>query len=324
MVDFDFKASAIDIFSSFNAFSALQKFAPIASKAVGKVTLGMKYTSYLDEHMMPRLTSIVGKGSFASDLIGLKGSTTFDRIGNALKTNVFDNMSLSRFGIDFEIRDGKLLVKPFEVSVGKAALVIGGEQGLDQSMNYTVGISIPRSELGAAANEPIDNLLSKAAGAGLSIDPLENLNIRAKVGGTFRDPRIGLDLNENTGNIKEALKEEVKQAVQEQIDHMEAEARAAAQAEVDKIMAAAQQEADLIRAKAAEAADIVRKEASANGEKLIAKAKDPISRQLATEGAKKIRQEGEDAAQKIIREADVKAEAVLKSAREQADKLLQP
>lgn len=324
MVDFDFKASAIDIFSSFNAFSTLQKFAPIASKAVGKVTLGMNYTSYLDEHMMPRLSSIVGKGSFTSDQIGLKGSTTFDRIGNALKTNAFDNMSLSRFGIDFEIRDGKLLVKPFEVNVGKATLVVGGEQGLDQRMNYTVGISIPRSELGAAANEPIDNLLSKAAGAGLEIDPLENLNIRAKVGGTFRDPSIGLDLNENTGNVKEALKEEVKQAVQEQIDNMEAEARAAAQAEVDKIMAAAQQEADLIRAKAAEAADIVRKEASANGEKLIAKAKDPISRQLATEGAKKIRQEGEDAAQKIIKEADGKAEAILKSAQEQADKLLQP
>ena len=39
-------------------------------------------------------------------------------------------------------------------------------------MNYTVGITIPRSELGAAANASIDNLISKATGAGLKVDPL--------------------------------------------------------------------------------------------------------------------------------------------------------
>ena len=91
------------------------------------------------------------------------------------------------------------MVNPFETKVGNATLLIGGDQGLDQTMNYTVGITIPRSELGAAANASIDNLMSKAAGAGLKIDPLENLNIKVKVGGTFNDPKIGLDLTENSG-----------------------------------------------------------------------------------------------------------------------------
>ena len=76
MVDFDFKASAIDIPAAFESFTILQKFAPIARKAVGKVSLGMKYTSFLDEHMMPRLNSVIGKGNFTSDVIGLKNSTT--------------------------------------------------------------------------------------------------------------------------------------------------------------------------------------------------------------------------------------------------------
>jgi hypothetical protein len=322
LVDFDFKASAIDIPAAFASFTTLQKFAPIASKAIGKVSLGMKYTSYLDEHMMPLLKSIIGKGNFTSDLIGLKSSTTFDKIGDALKTNAFDNMTLSKLGVSFDIRDGRLLVNPFETKVGKATILIGGDQGLDQSMNYTVGINIPRSELGAAANAPIDNLISKAAGAGLKIDPIENLNIKVKVGGTFRDPKIRLDLNENSGQAKEALKEEVMQAVQEQIDTKKEEARAAAQAEVDKLMAEAQIEADQIKAKAADAADVVRKEANANADKLVAKAKDPISKKLAEEGAKKIRQEGEATAQEIIKKADAEADAVLKAAREQGDKLL--
>ena len=323
MVDFDFKAVSIDIPAAFSSFTVLQKFAPIAGKAVGVVSLGMKYTSYLDEGMMPVLKSIVGNGSFSSDAIGLKNSIMFDKIGDALKSNVFDNMTLKNFGIDFDIRDGKLLVNPFETSIGKTTLLIGGDQGLDQSMNYTVGISIPRAELGSAANEPIDNLLSKAAGAGLKIDPMENLNIRVKVGGTFRDPKVGLDLNENSAQAKEALKEQVMEAVQEQIDTKKEEARAAAQAEVDKLMATAQAEADQIRQKAADAADIIRKEANTNADKLVAKAKDPISKKLAEEGAKEIRKEGEASAQKVIKEADTKAEALIKAARDEADKLLE-
>jgi hypothetical protein len=322
LVDFDFKASAIDIPAAVASFTMLEKFAPIASKAVGKITLGMKYTSLLDEHMMPLLNSIVGKGNLVSDLIGLKNSATFDKIGNALNSKAFDNMTLKKLGIDFDIRDGKLMVSPFETKMGNATLLIGGDQGLDQHMNYTIGISIPRAELGAAANAPIDNLMSKASGAGFKIDPLQNLNIKVKVSGTFKDPKIGLDLKDNSASAKEAIKEEVKQAVQEQIDTKKEEARAAAQAEVDKIMAEAQKEADLIRQKAADGADIVRKEANANADKLVAKAKDPISKRLAEEAAKKVRQEGDATAQKFIKEADLKAESVLSAAREQGDKLL--
>ena len=322
MVDFDFKATALDIPAAFTAFSALQQFAPIASKAIGKVSLGMKYTSLLDENMMPLLKSIVGKGNLASDLIGLKSSVTFDKIGNALNTNAFSHMTCKNLGVNFEIRDGKLMVNPFETKVGNATLLIGGDQGLDQQMNYTIGIVIPRSALGAAANAPIDNMMSKAAGAGLKIDPLENLNIKVKVGGTFKEPKISLDLNENSAQAKEAMKEQVKQAVLEQIDTRKEEARAAAQAEVDKIMSEAQKEADLIRQKAANAANVVRKEANTNAESLVAKAKDPLSKRLAEEGAKKVRQEGEAVALKLIKEADTKAESVLKAAQEQGDKLL--
>jgi cell division septum initiation protein DivIVA len=322
MVDFEFKATTLDIPSAFEAFTTLQQYAPIASKAVGKVTLDMSYTSYLDKQMMPRLNSVVSKGNFTSEVVGLRSSATFDKIGNALNTKAFENMTLKNLGIDFEIRDGRLIVNPFEVKTGDTRLLIGGDQCLDQTMNYTIGITIPRTELGAAANASVDNLMSKAASAGLKIDPMENLNIRVKVGGTFKDPKIGIDLKENTAAAREEIKAQVEQAVQEQIDKKKEEARAAAQAEVDKLMAEAQKQADAIRKSASDAADMVRKEANTNAENLVKKAKDPISKKLAEEGAKKVRQEGEASAQKIIKEADVKAEAVLNAAREESNKLL--
>jgi hypothetical protein len=147
MVDFDFKVSAMDIPQAFSAFTTMQKFVPIASKAIGKVSLDMRYISLLDAEMMPRLNSIIANGNLASDRIGLKNSATFDKIGNALNTKAFDNMTLENLGIDFDIRNGRLMVNPFETKVGDAKLLIGGDQGLDQTMNYTVGINIPRAKL---------------------------------------------------------------------------------------------------------------------------------------------------------------------------------
>jgi hypothetical protein len=323
MVDFDFKASAIDIPSAFNAFTTLQKFAPLAQKAVGKVSLNMKYSSFLDEHMMPLMKSIIGKGNFTSDQIGLKSSSTFDKIGKALKSSAFNNLTLSNLGVNFEIRDGRLMINPFETKMGSTTMLIGGDQGLDQTMNYTIAMTIPRSEFGTGANASIDNLISKATSAGLKVNPLENLNIRAKVSGTFSDPKIGLDMKENSKQAKEEIKAQVVQAVQQEIDQKKEQAKAAAQAEIDKIMADAQKQADVIKQKAADAATVVRNEANANAENLVKKAKDPISKRLAEEAAKKVRQEGEAGAQKILKEGDAKAESVLKAAKAQGDKLLQ-
>jgi hypothetical protein len=321
-VELDFKAITIDIPMAVKAFSTLQKFAPIADKAVGKVTLGMKYSSYLDPHMMPVMNSIVGKGNFTSNVIGLKSSAMFDKIGDALKTKAFNNMTLNNMGLNFEIRDGRLLVDPFETKMGNTTLMIGGSQGLDQTMNYAVGITMPRSELGSSANAVIDNLISKATSAGLKVDPLENLTIHAKVTGTFKDPKVGLDMKENSKKSKEEIKAQVMEAVKVEIDQKKEEARAAAQVEADKIMAEAAKQADLLKKNAEDAANIVRKEANTNADNIVKKAKDPISKKLAEEGAKQVKKEGEASAQKIIKEADAKAEAVLKSAKEQSDKLL--
>jgi hypothetical protein len=321
-VDLDFKATTIDIPMAVKAFSTLQKFAPIADKAVGKVTLGMKYSSYLDPHMMPVMNSIVGKGNFTSNVIGLKSSAMFDKIGDALKTKAFNNMTLNNMGIDFEIRDGRLLVDPFETKMGNTTLMIGGSQGLDQTMNYAVGITIPRSDLGSSANAVIDNMISKATSAGLKVDPLENLTIHAKVTGTFKDPKVGLDMKENSRKSKEEIKAQVMEAVKVEIDQKKEEARAAAQVEADKIMAEAAKQADLLKKNAEDAANVVRQEANTNADNIVKKAKDPISKRLAEEGAKQVKKEGEASAQKIVKEADAKAEAVLKSAKEQSDKLL--
>ena len=320
LVDFGIQANSIDIPSAYNAFGVIQKLAPIARIATGKVTIGMQYTSFLDEHMQPILNSIVGKGNLASSSIGITKSDVFSKLGDALKTKAFDNMILKDVNANFEIKNGRVYVEPFDTKMGQSNLVIGGDQGIDQSMNYNFKVKMPRSVLGDGANEAINNLYAQASAKGLNVTPSENINLDVKVGGTFSDPKISLGAKEGAkqsmSEIKEEIKEEVKEKVQEEVKKTVGD-------EAQKIMEQAEKEADIIRQQAREAAENVKKEANANADKLVKEAKNPVAKKAAEVTAKKMREEGESKANKMVKEADEKANKVIEEAKLKADKLNQ-
>jgi vacuolar-type H+-ATPase subunit H len=110
-VDFGIKAVNIDIPLAYEAFGILQQFAPIAKKAQGKVSVGLTYSSFLDETMMPKLSSIIGKGDLTANTIGLKSSDMFLAVGKQLNTKLFDNMAFNALGIKFELRNINMNVK---------------------------------------------------------------------------------------------------------------------------------------------------------------------------------------------------------------------
>ena len=321
LIDFNILATDIDIPSTFRAFSVLEKLAPIAKSATGKISLGMDYTSFLDEHMQPILKTIVGKGSFSSKQIGLIKSGTFTKIGDALKTKAFDNMTLNNVNVSFEIQNGRIFLDPFETKMGSTDLIIAGDQGIDQTMNYKMNISMPRSVLGSGANEALNNLYANAALKGLNIAPSENVNMNVTVGGTVTSPKVSIDLKDNVKQSAQAIKEEVKEKAMEELDKKKEEAKAFVNEQAQKIIADAEAEAAKVRAEAAKLADATRKESTANADKLVSEAKNPIAKKAAEVSAKKIKQEGEDKAKKIEQEADDKANKIIQEAKDRAAKL---
>jgi len=322
-VDFGIKAINIDIPAAYEALDLLQQFAPIARKTQGKVSLGLIYSSFLDKTMMPKLSSVIGKGDLTASTIGLKSSDMFLAVGKLLNTKLFDNMVFNDLRIKFELRNGRVFIDPFETKMGKSVFIIAGDQGIDQTMNYTVNMALPRAELGQAANSAINGLYSKASATGLSITPSETMNINAKVTGIFKDPKINLDLKDNVKQTTQAIKDEVTQAAKEELDKRKEEAKAATRAEADKILNEARKQADEIMKKSREVAEIVKNEAASSGEKLVKQATNPIAKKAAEQAAKKLNEEAVEKADQIIKEGDAKADALMKEAQARADKLLQ-
>jgi len=325
LVDFRIDASNIDIPKSFSAFDILGKIAPIASKASGKVTLGLSYSSLLTRNMKPVINTISGDGRLGSNQIGITGSDVFTAVGQALKTDALNNLTLNDVDLNFEIQDGILHVDPFETSMNDVTMIIGGEQSFDNTLNYSVSLSAPRQLLGME-NPAINNLYSQAASKGLTITKSETVDMLVKITGPMKNPQIKIDLKQNVNNAVEDIKENVKEAAKEVIEtkkeEVKEEVKKEAREEADKILKEAERQASQIKEEGRRAANVVRTEANTNADKLIKEAKNPVAKAAAEQTAKKMRQEGEEKARKIEQEANSKADKVLQDARTRADNLL--
>jgi len=180
LVDLSFNATGIDITKSFAAFDILGKIAPIASKATGKITLGLTYSSLLTSNMKPVMNTIAGNGRLQSDQIGITDADAFTAIGQALKTDALNNMVLKDVDIKFEIQNGSLHVEPFDTKMSDITMTIGGEQSFDNLLDYSINLSAPRQLLGLE-NPAVNNLYSQAASKGIQISKSETVDMLIKV-----------------------------------------------------------------------------------------------------------------------------------------------
>ncbi|MCK4750592.1 MAG: AsmA-like C-terminal region-containing protein, partial [Bacteroidales bacterium] len=197
-IDLSLDVRKIDIPEAFKSFVTVQKLAPVAESVTGKVSTKLVFTSFLDSTMMPVMNSIVGQGNLSSEIIQINNSKTFDKIGGILKSDKYKVITLEGVDIKYSIRNGRVYIQPYHTKIGNSDLIIKGDQGIDQTMNYEMKMKIPRSELGGTAQSAIDELSSLAANQGIKLDPGETLDVKFMVTGTFEDPKVRPMFEEGT------------------------------------------------------------------------------------------------------------------------------
>jgi len=333
-VEFDMDIVGIDIPSAFNAFNTVKKLVPAAEGLKGNVSTKFSFTSLLGEDLMPVTETINGYGRLQSESIQVVNSGTLDKISSALKLKKERSNTFKDLNISFKIIDGRIYVEPFKASLGTIDMVIGGDQGIDQTLNYLVKMSVPRASFGTGANQVIEGLAAKATAKGLKIDPGEKVNVDVKVTGTFTDPKIALDMRSSSENaikevkkqVEEKIKKEVekkKEEVKEKIDEEKEKAKEKVNAEADRILAEAEKRSQQVKDAAADAAEALRGESELRAKQLEEEAagKGMLAKVAAKKAAEKIRTEGDKKADKLVKEADDKAEKIMNEAREKVNAL---
>jgi hypothetical protein len=323
--DIDLKMKDVDIPTAFSALNTVQALAPVARYAKGTVSTDLHLTGALGKDMMPLFNVLDGRGALRTSTLALQGFPAMVKIADVLKIERLRNPMFDAVRASIEIHDGRLHVKPFDVRVGQATLGVVGSNGIDQSLDYTLHLNVPRSELGADANRAIAGIISRAGKTGIDLQAAEAVALDIKLGGTLTNPTVQTNLGDVVASVGENVKQAAQKELAERVDSVKQradsavdEARRKAQAEAERLIADAEQRAAAVRAEAQRLADGVRREGAARADSLVARAANPIAKAAARPVADRLKKEANDRADQIVREADKRANDLVAEARKQA------
>jgi len=313
-IGFGFNIQDFEVTKTANTFNTLKLLAPIFEKCSGNFSASIiYYNCLLNQNMMPDIKTINAHGNLRSKNIMLNNSEIIKKLGGLLKLGDLNSLALKDIDLSFKIENGKVEVKPFETNIKNIKTSIQGVQGIDQSIDYLVKFSFPKSELGDAG-QALNDLFAKAESAGLNINASEFISVNAKITGHVTNPKIELVLDKP--NVKNQAKEAVDKAKQEALQ--KAQIRAA------EIMAEADEKATQIKNSAKIAADKIRAEAEIQAKKIEEKASGQIKllQNAAKKAADTVRAEAEKKAKKIEDEAILQADQLLLKAKEESKKVI--
>jgi hypothetical protein len=331
-IDFGLNISNFDIQKTFNTFNTFSIIAPIGERARGRFSANFTLRSLLDQNLDPLLNTLAGSGRFQSSAVTVENSPALIGLADNLKLDMFRQFDVRDILVFFEFKDGGVEVQPFDVNFGRSNARISGKHSFDQSINYMMGLVIPRAEFGGAANQALDNLISQAAGRGLNIIPSENVNIGVGIAGTVTEPRISISLAETAGGLRDQVQDaiqdavrdvvdEIRQEVDERIDDASERVREELERRAQQVIAEAERQATNIRREAKNAADAIRSEARANAKRLEDEATGPIAKAAARRTGEELIRSADQRADNLEREADDRATRLVREANQRADRI---
>jgi hypothetical protein len=127
--------------------------------------------------------------------------------------------------------NGRAHVSPFDVQLAGQKATISGSIGADGTLDYKVNTEVDAGVVGQQVNQLLATLKGEQAPAADS-----KIKLHFNVGGTYDSPKINLAGTTSEDGATTAVKEQVKQEVNEQVQSAKKEAETKVQEETNKII----------------------------------------------------------------------------------------
>ena len=174
----------ISFAQAYQDLGLVQQLAPIFAGLKGNFSGNLQIDTPLDATMSPVMSAVQGKGALSTKNLSLSGVKFIDQVADIVKKPSLKEIKVKDLNIDFEIKDGRVTTKPFDLKLGDYNMNLSGSTGLDQTIDYTGKITMPAG-----------GIASKLGTVDMTI------------GGTFTSPKVGIDMASLARNAAEqALK----------------------------------------------------------------------------------------------------------------------
>lgn len=137
---FDFKIKDINVAKLVDFIPSMDSIVPMLRSFKGRVQFDVAAEARLDSAMNIQIPTLRSAMHIKGDSLVLMNGETFAEISKMLmfknkKRNVFDSIS-----VNVVVKDGSVLVYPFQVTLDRYKAAIGGKQGLDMQFDYHISI----------------------------------------------------------------------------------------------------------------------------------------------------------------------------------------
>ncbi|MFN5845200.1 MAG: AsmA-like C-terminal region-containing protein, partial [Flavobacteriia bacterium] len=143
-VDFAYALKEIDIQQLATNFVTVEKLAPIAKYAKGKISSNFEMKSDLTSNLDPIYSSLNGLGDLTTNMVTISGFKPMEKMGEMLNMNKLSSQTIKDLKAKFQFADGKVTVKPFDVILGKIKTNISGFTTFEQAIDYDLKMLIPK------------------------------------------------------------------------------------------------------------------------------------------------------------------------------------
>lgn len=308
--NFTLKLDNFDIQTTYNAFNSVQKLAPIGKYAKGMFSAVIEdFDMALNDKMEPDLNTAHMHGKLKTNKVSVGGYEPFVKLGDALKIEQLKNLDFQNMDVSFEMKDGRIEAKPFDVKVNQITTNVSGSTGLDQTIDYKWKMDIPRSMFGSQANSALNSLMAQAnAAAGTNVNLGEKIKVTINFGGTVTKPTVKTGLKEDGKAATQQVKEQVVAAVADKANE-----------EAQKILDDAKAQVEKIRAETQATVDKIKADGYAEADKLVEQASNPIAKIAAKKAAEVAKKEVDKKAQKVVDDSEARCQKILDDAKVKAD-----
>ncbi len=297
----------------------VKSIAPIMENLVGNYFCQFNFSTSLDQNLDPVLKTLAGAGNLRTTEL-ISSTATMKQLASFLNNPTYEKIKVSGVNMNFKIVDGQVSVEPFDFKLAGQKSTLGGNMGLDQSLDFDLSTDVPLSALKAS------NLQSRFSAFSSGVVPL-----KVAIGGTATKPSIKPNLGDITGSLVNEAKQQVKAKVEETVQKAKEDVNkklealvAEAEAKGDALIAQAQAQADKIKAEAKKQADKIRQGGEEAAKKIMDEAgSNPLKKMAAKPLADKARNEANEKAQALEDKAKKEADKLVEAARNQKQKLIE-
>ena len=219
--DMDLKIANMSIQQAANSFSIVKTFAPIAGLVQGKFSTDFSIDGELLPTMMPDMRTVDGSGLIKIAQATVQNSKLISGITSLTKLDNTDEVTLKDVLMSATINDGTLSVKPFDIKLGDYKTTVAGSTALDGSIDYNLKMDVPAGKLGTQFNALVSKYSNNKS------NPDNTIPVTIALGGKYNDPNPTLVMDEQTAEVKEAVKEAAKEegtkAIEKAVKGTEAE-----------------------------------------------------------------------------------------------------